>query len=205
MVQVGDWIRLHEDSVQEAGERIPPEMLLLVTAVGGKTISIKPPFEGATHVYWHDEYDVVEVLGKDVFSDNLTMENCAFPPQGTMVGGLITEGHPSQHLEPDMVTPPYLIGDPPIGTTPGWITTTSTNVKIRPTEPDMVQEPPHYKIKGDLEVIDVIEALAKDDAWYANAIKYLLRAKKKGKLTEDLGKCKFYIDRMLRDAESEAK
>ena len=70
---------------------------------------------------------------------------------------------------------------------------------------DWVQKPPHYKIKGDMDVIDVIEALAKDDAWYANAIKYLLRAKKKGKLTEDLGKCKFYIDRMLRDAESETK
>ena len=110
-----------------------------------------------------------------------------------------------RHNEYDVVSPPYTVGDPPAGTVPGWVATTSTSVTIPAAEPDMVREPPHYKIKGDLEVIDVIEALAKDDAWYANAIKYLLRAKKKGKLTEDLGKCKFYIDRMLRDAESEAK
>lgn len=173
MVQVGDWVRLHEDALQNE-EHIPSEMLLLVTEVTDTDIKVKAPSAGACEIYWHHEYDVVkpwdhvQVQG----GDNLTVENCT-----------------------------VLLSDPGVRSESfGSLTLTLPNA-----EPDLVNQPPHYKIKGDMEVIDVIEALAKDDAWYANAIKYLLRAKEKGKLTEDLGKCKFYIDRMLRDAESEAK
>jgi hypothetical protein len=161
MVQVGDWVRIHEDALQDE-PYIPSDVSVRVTQKDLYTINVSPPEGCPTKVYWHHEYDVVE--------------------------------------------PPYLVGDPPSGITPRWVATTTTNpiCITLPAEPDLGNEPPHYKIRGDMEVIDVIEALAKDDAWYANAIKYLLRAKKKGKLAEDLGKCKFYIDRMLRDAESEA-
>ncbi len=65
MVQVGDWVRLHEDAYQAyPGDRIPAEMLLKVTEVTGygayATIRIKPPFEGATTWYCNWEYDIVE-------------------------------------------------------------------------------------------------------------------------------------------------
>ena len=62
---------------------------------------------------------------------------------------------------------------------------------------DFVNEPPHYKIKDGVEVIDVIEALAKDDWYFGSAIKYLLRHKAKGNPKQDLEKCRWMIDKML--------
>jgi hypothetical protein len=176
--RVGDWVLIHDDAEQN-DRRIPSYMPVKVIEVDDSLISIERPFFGACGAYWHDEYDVVEPW----------------------------EHYQMQGGENIKIEGNYIVGDPPVGTQPGWIATTETNpnVSIPATEPDMVNLPPHYKLVGDIEVIDVIEALAKDDHWYACAIKYLLRAKKKGKLVEDLGKCKFYIDRMLRDAESEAK
>ena len=62
---------------------------------------------------------------------------------------------------------------------------------------DFVNEPPHYKIKDGVDVIDVIEALAKDDWYFGSAIKYLLRHKAKGNPKQDLEKCRWMIDKML--------
>lgn len=151
MVQVGDWVKIHEDAV---GVRPFPTAPVKVTDVSRYGICVDRGLSEGEGYFYDTEYDVV--------------------------------------------SPPYTIGDPPVGTNPNeWFMPAET--------PDLVNRPIHYKIKDDFEVIDVIEALAKDDAWYANAIKYLLRAKKKGKFEQDLGKCKFYIDRMLRDAESGSK
>lgn len=66
-----------------------------------------------------------------------------------------------------------------------------------PATEDLVNQPPHYKIKDGLEVIDVIEALAKDDWYFGSAIKYLLRHKGKGNPKQDLKKCRWMIDKML--------
>lgn len=171
MVQVGDWVRIHEDA-DGAGYPIPTGPVR-VRSLGNNANSAGSIFadsaEFCQEFFTAEEYDVVPA------------------PDNAQV-----------HGNDDVVN---LLSDP--GVRKGSYG--SVSISIPASEPDLVNEPPHYKIKGDMEVIDVIEALAKDDAWYANAIKYLLRAKKKGKLTEDLGKCKFYIDRMLRDAESEAK
>ena len=70
---------------------------------------------------------------------------------------------------------------------------------IEPALLDDVNAPAHYRIKGDLEVIDVIVALARDDYYFANAIKYLLRHKRKGAPAKDLKKCKFFIDKLLEE------
>jgi len=67
----------------------------------------------------------------------------------------------------------------------------------KPAAEDFVNEPPHYKIKDGVEVIDVIEALAKDDWYFGSAIKYLLRHKAKGNPKQDLEKCRWMIDKML--------
>lgn len=66
-----------------------------------------------------------------------------------------------------------------------------------PDPEDVVNQPPHYKIKDGVEVIDVIEALAKDDWYFGSAIKYLLRHKAKGNPKQDLEKCRWMIDKML--------
>lgn len=68
----------------------------------------------------------------------------------------------------------------------------------RKNEPDAVQSPAHYQL-GGIEAIDVIdEAVADPASFYrGNAIKYLLRAGKKGDAREDLRKARYYIDREL--------
>ena len=61
---------------------------------------------------------------------------------------------------------------------------------------DMVNHPAHYQSEGGLEVIDVIEAFGLGFC-DGNAIKYILRAGKKGSREEDLKKARWYLDRML--------
>lgn len=66
---------------------------------------------------------------------------------------------------------------------------------------DLVNHPPHYKLAGGLEVIDIIEAATKDlvgmDAvCTANAIKYILRWKHKGGV-EDVEKAIWYLRKMV--------
>lgn len=62
---------------------------------------------------------------------------------------------------------------------------------------DNVNAPKHYQSSIDgLECIDVIEAFALNFA-LGNAIKYILRAGKKGERAEDLRKARWYLDREL--------
>jgi hypothetical protein len=60
---------------------------------------------------------------------------------------------------------------------------------------EMVNHPDHYKGKK-FEVIDIIEDYNLNFS-LGNAIKYILRADKKGKRTEDLKKAIFYINREI--------
>lgn len=58
-----------------------------------------------------------------------------------------------------------------------------------------VNHPEHYN-KGKIEVIDIIESL--DLGFHlGNAIKYIARAKHKGKETEDINKAIWYLERYL--------
>ncbi|MDC7086710.1 DUF3310 domain-containing protein [Corynebacterium pseudodiphtheriticum] len=65
-------------------------------------------------------------------------------------------------------------------------------------EDNSVNSPAHYQL-GGIEAIDVIdEAVADPVSFYrGNAIKYLLRAGRKGDAHEDLRKARYYIDREL--------
>lgn len=66
------------------------------------------------------------------------------------------------------------------------------------TEPDMVNHPDHYKSPTGLETIDVIEAFGL--GFHAgNAVKYILRAGRKGDRTEDLKKARWYLNRLIGD------
>jgi hypothetical protein len=60
---------------------------------------------------------------------------------------------------------------------------------------DSVNHPPHYKGNG-IEVIDVIEGFGLNFR-LGNAIKYILRAGKKGEAKEDLRKARWYVDREI--------
>jgi hypothetical protein len=59
-----------------------------------------------------------------------------------------------------------------------------------------VNHPAHYQSEGGIEVIDVIESFGLN-FHRGNALKYLLRAGKKGDAATCLGKAKWYIDREL--------
>lgn len=71
---------------------------------------------------------------------------------------------------------------------------------------DVVNHPPHYKVDGLPECIDVIEALGLG-YHLGNAIKYLWRAGRKdvAKTTEDLRKAAWYINREVERRERLAK
>lgn len=62
---------------------------------------------------------------------------------------------------------------------------------------DVVNHPPHYKAPNGLEAIDVIEGFGLG-FHRGNAVKYLLRAGKKGDATQDIQKARWYV---LRDLE----
>lgn len=66
----------------------------------------------------------------------------------------------------------------------------------KPADVDLVNHPPHYKANG-MEAIDVIEAFAPSNYHRGNALKYLLRAGKKGDLIQDLRKAIWYIEREI--------
>jgi len=61
---------------------------------------------------------------------------------------------------------------------------------------DPIDHPPHYKTASGLETIDVIEAFELNFR-LGNAIKYILRAGKKGDRIEDLKKARWYLDREI--------
>lgn len=66
---------------------------------------------------------------------------------------------------------------------------------------DLVNHPEHYT-KGKIEVIEFIED---QDLEYheSNVVKYVARAKHKGKRIEDLKKALWYLDRKIRLLEGE--
>ena len=65
---------------------------------------------------------------------------------------------------------------------------------------DPVSRPAHYANK-EIEVIDYIDDTVPDSYsfYFGNAIKYLSRHLAKGNSVQDLEKCKWYIDRMIKD------
>lgn len=80
----------------------------------------------------------------------------------------------------------WTIGEPP-------------KAKPRKNGSDAVDSPAHYQLADGLEAIDVIDEAVEDPASFyrGNAIKYLLRAGRKGDAHEDLRKARYYIDREL--------
>lgn len=61
---------------------------------------------------------------------------------------------------------------------------------------DIVNHPPHYKGNG-IECIDVIEAFGLGFN-LGNAVKYILRAGKKGDRIEDIRKAMWYLEREIK-------
>ncbi|MDK4282906.1 DUF3310 domain-containing protein [Corynebacterium propinquum] len=76
--------------------------------------------------------------------------------------------------------------------------------KINPETTESVQSPAHYQLADGLEAIDVIDQVVEDPASFyrGNAIKYLLRAGRKGDAKQDLEKARWYIDREINHHES---
>jgi len=66
---------------------------------------------------------------------------------------------------------------------------------------DNINHPEHYKGKG-LEAIDIIEAFELNFS-LGNALKYILRAGKKGDRIEDLQKAIWYLNRELEKENNE--
>jgi len=67
---------------------------------------------------------------------------------------------------------------------------------------DPVERPSHYTNK-QIEVIDYIDDTVPDcySFYFGNALKYLSRHLNKGKPKQDLQKCIWYIERMIKDNE----
>ena len=65
---------------------------------------------------------------------------------------------------------------------------------------DVVNHPSHYT-QGNIEVIDYIEDKLTDEEIYGyytgNILKYISRAKHKGKTVEDLKKADWYLQRLI--------
>ena len=77
------------------------------------------------------------------------------------------------------------------------------NLSIRkPKKVDPVDQPDHYN-KGAIEAIEAIKASMPDQEFRGylkgNALKYLWRYDYKGKPVEDLRKCRWYIDRLIKE------
>ena len=68
-------------------------------------------------------------------------------------------------------------------------------------QPDMVNHPPHYTVNG-IEVIDVIDAFNLNFNM-GNALKYLLRADRKGNKVQDLKKALWYLQREIQQSEKQ--
>lgn len=61
---------------------------------------------------------------------------------------------------------------------------------------DLVNHPPHYKSKGGIESIQVIESFELGFN-LGNAVKYILRCNKKGNKKQDIEKAIWYLKREL--------
>ena len=72
---------------------------------------------------------------------------------------------------------------------------------------NMVDHPKHYQTENGIEAIDVMEAFTADLKGFeavdtSNVIKYILRWKNKNGL-EDLEKCRWYLDRLIKNVKAE--
>lgn len=72
---------------------------------------------------------------------------------------------------------------------------------------NMVDHPKHYQTDNGIEAIDVMEAFTADLKGFeavdtSNVIKYILRWKNKNGL-EDLEKCRWYLDRLIKNVKAE--
>ena len=77
------------------------------------------------------------------------------------------------------------------------------NLSIRkPKKVDPVDQPDHYN-KGSIEAIEAIKASMPNQEFNGylkgNALKYLWRYDYKGKPVEYLRKCRWYIDRLIKE------
>ena len=84
-----------------------------------------------------------------------------------------------------------------------WDTVTAlNNLSIRKKKPDPVEQPDHYN-KGAVEAIEAIKASMPKNEFNGylkgNALKYLWRYDYKGKPVEDLRKCRWYIERLIKE------
>lgn len=61
---------------------------------------------------------------------------------------------------------------------------------------DAVNHPQHYNVAG-LEVINLIDQFFAQNYYLGNTVKYIFRAKHKGREQEDLSKAKWYLSRLL--------
>ena len=72
----------------------------------------------------------------------------------------------------------------------------------KPKQVDPVEQPDHYN-KGAIEAIEAIKASMPEHEFNGylkgNALKYLWRYDYKGKPVEDLRKCRWYIDRLIKE------
>ena len=72
----------------------------------------------------------------------------------------------------------------------------------KPKQVDPVEKPDHYN-KGAVEAIEAIKASMPEHEFRGylkgNALKYLWRYDYKGKPVEDLRKCRWYIDRLIKE------
>ena len=68
--------------------------------------------------------------------------------------------------------------------------------------PDPVEKPDHYN-NGAIEAIEAIKASMPENEFRGylkgNALKYLWRYDYKGKPVEDLRKCRWYIERLIKE------
>ena len=85
-----------------------------------------------------------------------------------------------------------------------WDTVTELyNMSIRKQKKvEPVDQPEHYN-KGAIEAIEAIKASMPEQEFNGylkgNALKYLWRYDYKGKPVEDLRKCRWYIDRLIKE------
>lgn len=80
-----------------------------------------------------------------------------------------------------------------------WVTrvvqSSNKSVASALTNPDLVNQPPHYKV-GGIETIDFIEA-KKLGYNLGNVVKYVSRAEHKADRVQDLRKAKWYLEREI--------
>ena len=118
-------------------------------------------------------------------------------------GNLVSHKAPENNHDP--VPSTIDLDIPPLPSSPDAPQATSSTHNIKPIDGSgqlsTINHPPHYT-QGVFEVIDVIEDWGfTEDYFLGNALKYIGRAKHKGKFTEDLKKAIWYLERRIKNGE----